>query len=134
VKRMLVFFVLGSAGYPVLEILWRGHTHWSMALAGGVCFSLISLTASCFRRLPLPWRAAVCALGVTAVELVFGVVFNLLLGMNVWDYSDRLFHLWGQICPLFTLLWWLLSLLLLPLTDRLNRLINRGLRGGEVWM
>jgi len=124
-KKTAFFFTVGGICYPLLEILWRGHTHWSMALAGGVCFWLFSFVDDVFRPRPLVVKAFLCAVGVTAVELVFGLVFNLLLGMNVWDYSDRLFHLWGQICPLFSLLWWGLGLLLLPLVEKLNRLFDR---------
>ena len=29
-------FALGAAGYAALELLWRGRTHWTMALTGGV--------------------------------------------------------------------------------------------------
>ena len=28
-------FALGAAGYATLELLWRGRTHWTMALTGG---------------------------------------------------------------------------------------------------
>ena len=28
-------FALGAAGYAALELLWRGRTHWTMALTGG---------------------------------------------------------------------------------------------------
>ena len=31
-------FLIGGLGYGLLEILWRGRTHWSMLLTGGVCF------------------------------------------------------------------------------------------------
>ena len=124
-KKAAFFFTVGGVCYPLLEILWRGHTHWSMALAGGVCFWLFSFVDDAFRSRSLVFKAFLCALGVTAVELLFGLIFNLLLGMNVWDYSDRLFHLWGQICPLFSLLWWGLGLLLLPLVEKLNRFFDR---------
>ena len=28
-------FALGAVGYAALELLWRGRTHWTMALTGG---------------------------------------------------------------------------------------------------
>ena len=30
-------FTAGGLGYGGLELLWRGRTHWSMLLCGGVC-------------------------------------------------------------------------------------------------
>ena len=34
---------IGSVGYSAIEVLWRGFTHWTMALAGGVGFLLLYL-------------------------------------------------------------------------------------------
>lgn len=34
-------FLAGSWTYPALEMIWRGKTHASMALAGGICLCLI---------------------------------------------------------------------------------------------
>ena len=34
-------FLIGCVGYSALEILWRGFTHWSMALTGGGCMVAI---------------------------------------------------------------------------------------------
>ena len=100
VKRYALFFFIGAAGYAAIEIIWRGRTHWSMALAGGLCFILFSLVAEGFAEWPLVIKAVLCAVGVTAVELVLGLVFNVMLGMNVWDYSHIPLNLMGQICPL----------------------------------
>ena len=36
-KEKATAFAVGAAGYPCIEILARGHTHWSMALLGGAC-------------------------------------------------------------------------------------------------
>ena len=47
---------------------------------------------------------------ITAVEFVFGVIFNIWLGLNVWDYSDEPLNFLGQICPGFVLMWMALSL------------------------
>ena len=41
-KKNSLIFILGSCAYPTLEVLWRGYTHSSMALAGGVCMVLIN--------------------------------------------------------------------------------------------
>ena len=36
-KEKATAFAVGATGYPCIEILARGHTHWSMALLGGIC-------------------------------------------------------------------------------------------------
>jgi uncharacterized membrane protein len=71
--------------------------------------------------MPLIFKALLCAVTVTAVELAFGVVFNLMLHMNVWDYSARRFHLWGQICPLYSLYWGALGFVFIPIAELLNK-------------
>ena len=35
--RYPLVLLLGAAGYPLAELCWRGRTHWSMALLGGLC-------------------------------------------------------------------------------------------------
>ena len=36
-KRCYFIFIAGALGYCLLEILWRGYTHPSMGIAGGLC-------------------------------------------------------------------------------------------------
>ena len=100
----------------LLEILWRGYTHWSMALAGGCAALLLSVIAR--RRCAFLRKCLAGALAITAVEFSFGLLFNVLGGLQVWDYSAQPFNIMGQICLPFCLLWLLLSALLLPLFSR----------------
>ena len=39
-----LLFLTGSWAYPAIEMLWRGETHSSMALAGGICLCSVSYT------------------------------------------------------------------------------------------
>ena len=41
VLEILTLFILGASIYCVLEVLWRGYTHWSMGLAGGVSLCML---------------------------------------------------------------------------------------------
>ncbi len=50
---------------------------------------------------------------ITAYEFFVGIIVNLRLGWNVWDYSSVPGNILGQICPTFTLLWFLLCLVFL---------------------
>ena len=123
IKRYCLCFIIGALGYSLIEIIWRGHTHWSMAIAGGLSFIAFSLVAEVFRDMPIIVKALIAAVAVTAIELLFGVIFNITLGMQVWDYSGMKFNFLGQICPQFSLMWVGLSLIFLPLADRLNHSI-----------
>ena len=105
--EMIAVYVTGGLLYGLIELLWRGWTHWSMLLCGGACFALmyqISLSALSF-----PWKCLLSACVITAVEFVTGCLVNIILKWQVWDYSSLPGNLWGQICPQFFLMWLLLS-------------------------
>ena len=124
-KKNILLFIVGGLGYGSLEILCRGYTHWSMVMAGGICFILFSVIAEKFRSRNIFFKAVLCALSVTFVELVFGIVFNILLKQNVWDYSNFPLNFMGQICPRFTLLWGVLAVAVIPLADAFNKRFSR---------
>ena len=111
-------FLFGGVGYGCVEILCRGYTHWSMALTGGFCLLLMERISSRMARSSLFLQALAAAAAVTAVELAVGLVVNRWLGWGVWDYGDRPLNLFGQICPLYSLFWYLLSLPALALLRR----------------
>ena len=124
-KKYVVFFIIGGLGYAIIELLWRGRTHWSMMLAGGICFILFSVIAEKLRGQRLLYKAILCALAVTAVEFIFGIVFNIILRMQVWDYSGVPFNFLGQICLLYTVIWGILGLVFVPLADFLNKKMQK---------
>ena len=106
-KNCLLFYTGGTV-YLSLELLYRGRSHGSMFLAGGLCFLLIGQLNRVEPKLPLPLRAVVGAAIVTAVELGAGMLVN--RQYQVWDYRDQPGNFMGQICPLFSALWIPLSL------------------------
>ena len=117
-----VVFIFGAAGYGLLEMLWRGYTHWTMLFAGGLCFCAVYFINNRFSDAPVVFRCMMCAIAITAVELVFGVIFNIVLKWNVWDYSSVPFNFMGQICAMYSLLWFALSFALIPLCGLIDKL------------
>ena len=122
-KNCLLFYTGGTV-YLSLELLYRGRSHGSMFLAGGRCFLLIGHMNRVEPKLPLPLRALVGALIVTAVELGTGMVFN--RQYQVWDYRDQPGNFMGQICPLFSALWIPLSLAAALLFEQMEKRIPAG--------
>ncbi len=108
--HFLLCFFLGFVLYPVIEILFRGYSHPSMAILGGICLCAIYAVHLFLPTSPLLWKAFLSAVLITELEFICGVIVNLGMGLSVWDYSARPFNLAGQICPLFTFFWFLLSL------------------------
>lgn len=119
--RPLVLFSVGGAIYIIMELLWRGYSHWSMFIVGGLCFVLIGLINEYYNYdMPLVKQMIIGACIVTAVEFISGCIVNLWLDWNVWDYSDMPFNILGQICLPYTALWFLLSGVAIILDDYLR--------------
>ena len=111
-KKLLIHIpitAIGGLTYMGIEILWRGHTHWTMGVLGGVCFALIGLLDEVQDHPPMLLQMVQGAAIVTALELLVGLIVNRWLGWDVWDYSDMPGNLWGQVCPQFAAAWLLLS-------------------------
>lgn len=108
--KYLFMFILGGFAYGAIENLTRGYSHISMFIAGGLCFILIGLINEV-----LPWDIAITtqmliSTGIiTTIELITGLIVNVWLGLNVWDYSQLPYNYRGQICLLFSVLWFILS-------------------------
>lgn len=104
-KKDGAVFVFGAAGYYLLEVLWRGHSHWSMAAAGGISLLMLMKAFRKLKNAPHYFKAIIGGGIITGVELIFGIVFNIMLGMSVWDYSAVPGNILGQICPVYSVLW-----------------------------
>ena len=71
----LVRWLCGGMLYALLEILWRGHTHWSMmVLAAVLCIPLDLANEHMPWTLPLWAQAVLGGLTITAGELLAGPV------------------------------------------------------------
>ncbi len=110
-KQNELIFLAGSFGYPAIELLWRGRTHYSMALAGGLCLVLINrVCCEKMRNKKISYRCLMGSAIITGVEFAVGLVFNDWMGLNVWDYSNMPLNLMGQVCLPYSVLWCGLSL------------------------
>lgn len=123
-KNVFKYLLLGGVGgviYAIIECLFRGYTHFSMILLGGVCFVLIGLINEQMKwETPLILQMLIAAVVVTALELVAGIILNIILGLEVWDYSNQWGNFLGQVCPLFFVAWYFLSLPAILLDDYLR--------------
>ena len=68
-ERMMLF-LLGGGGYLGIELAWRGTSHWTMFLAGGLC--LCMLQALAVRPVSLPLAAVAGAAAVSGLEVCIG--------------------------------------------------------------
>jgi hypothetical protein len=119
--KHFILFGLGGIFYLITELLWRGRSHWTMFILGGVCFVLIGLINEKGRgRLPLLLQGAIGAVIITSLEFITGCIVNIKLGMNVWSYYDMPFNIMGQVCLPYMLLWFILSIVCVIADDKLR--------------
>ena len=121
ILKFLILFVFGGVIYFLIEILWRGYSHWTMFLLGGLCFVIVGAINNF-----IPWKMkfekqmAIGAIIITILEFIVGVIVNLILKWNIWDYSMLPFNILGQICLPFSLIWFLLSGVIIIVDDYLR--------------
>lgn len=120
-KSNLIMFSFGALGYGLIEILWRGFTHPSMLTAGGICFVFFGKIGEKLKAKSLLLKAVIGSGFVTFTELIFGIIFNIILKKNVWDYSKMPLNFKGQICLLYSFFWGILSLAFIPIATSMNK-------------
>ena len=125
IRDYSVICLIGSVGYSLLEILWRGFTHGTMAATGGLCLTLLYRLDQKHSREGLFLRCLKGATLISAVEFLVGCLVNRLLKWQVWDYSNSFGNLLGQVCPLYSLLWFFLCIPVYRLTGSLRQLFRR---------
>ena len=114
-------FVIGGFAYGGVEILYRGFSHISMMVAGGISFILIGLLNEIYSwKMALISQMVLSAGIITAVEFLVGLVVNVWLKLNVWDYSNLPYNIMGQVCLIYTNVWFFLSLPAILLDDYLR--------------
>lgn len=118
-KEFIIFLIFGLI-YIIIELLYRGHTHYSMFVVGGICGVLIGLINDNTPDMPLLPQCILGAVIITIIELLTGLFLNVYLGLNVWDYSNQPFNFMGQICPQFCIIWCILSILVIRIDDWLK--------------
>lgn len=120
-KLAILGFVMGMI-YFTAEGFWRGWTNIAMLFVGGICCVLIGLLNEFPKQYSLKiWQQ--CMLGtiiILSIEFFSGVILNIWLKLNIWDYSKRWGNFKGQICVVYGLLWFLLTPFVIWLDDYLR--------------
>ena len=109
--KLITLFICGGAAYVLIELAFRGYSHWSMFILGGILFVEIGCINELFSwNMSLIFQGVVGSIIITASEFVAGVILNLWLKLNVWDYSNIPFNIMGQVCLPFSVAWVFVSI------------------------
>ena len=118
VYKYLFLFIIGGFTYFYMEIAFRGFSHFSMIVCGGLAFVLCgALNQITHFKLSIISQMIISTLIITSLELITGYIVNIRLHLNVWDYSRLPYNFHGQICVAYSFIWMLLSLLCIVIDD-----------------
>lgn len=83
-NKYLILFDTGGLLYILIELAWRGWSHWTMFILGGICFVHLGLINEVLPwEMPL-WQQVLIGAGIiTVLEFLTGRVVNLWLGWGV---------------------------------------------------
>ena len=123
-KNSVIFFIFGVS-YVFLEVFYRGHSDISMFFVGGLCGLLIGLINEITPKMPILLQMLLGSVIVTFIEFVTGYILNIKLGLHIWDYSNLRFNILGQVSLLFSVLWFLLSYVVIWLDDKIRKYISK---------
>ena len=118
IGKYLFLFFLGAVIYMLMELIWRQRTHWTMGILGGICFIELGLINEI-----IPWdmqlsvQALIGTILITVNEFISGLIINVWLGWNVWDYSNLPLNIMGQICIPFCIIWICVAIFAIVLDD-----------------
>lgn len=122
--KYFILFGMGGIAYILIEMLWRGYSHWSMFALGGLCFLLIgSINERSRGRMPMLVLMFFGCIAVTVLEFITGYILNIKLGMHVWNYYGMPYNFMGQICLKYTVMWFFLSGVCISADNFLRRVL-----------
>lgn len=123
--RNVLLFLTGGICYYAIEVLFRGHSHWTMAVCGGICLTGMYYINKRFSKSAYMLRAFVCTMLITFVEFTTGCLVNLWLNWNIWSYRGQPFNFLGQISLLFCCIWFFLSFLVCVILTFTEKILNK---------
>lgn len=133
-KYLSLFVIMGTI-YYMIELIWRGYSHYSMFILAGICGISIGLINELLSYEMAFWKQSLIGTIIVLVgEFVFGCIFNLWLGYNIWDYSNVPFNILGQVCLPFAIAWVFLSGVAIILDDYLRYLLFKEEKPHYTWM
>lgn len=118
-KNISLFSIFGMI-YTNIELFFRNKTDVRMFFVGGLCGLLVGLINEIFPKMRIIYQAFLSTIIILSIEFVSGYYFNIIKGLNIWNYSDMPFNIMGQICLPFGIIWFFLSILCIYVDDLLR--------------
>lgn len=120
VKYAILFYV-GFTTYVAIEVMFRGYSTILMGITGAICFLFFDKINEW-----IPWNMDLSIQGiiggifVTLMELIIGLGLQILNLPPMWNYSNMWMNYKGIMCPLFSCIWCVFSIIGIILADSIN--------------
>lgn len=121
IEKHLLLFCVGGLGYGLIEIAFRGYTHWSMIITGGSAFLCLFIIDKRLENISIFKKALLGAFVITTLELTVGLVVNKTFNLGVWDYTNTPVNFLGVISLPFCICWYIISLIVLKTFNKLKK-------------
>ena len=120
VKQLTIFIVIGLT-YFGIEMAVRGRSDISMIICAGLIGVIVGLLNDIFSYdMLIQTQLFIGSVVATVCEGVTGLILNVWLGLNIWDYSDKPLNLYGVICLENSVYWYFLSGIAIVLDDTIR--------------
>lgn len=147
-RKLLILFIIGFVIYITIEVVWTsingrfvniigngelaltGASSIWMGLLGGILFILLGLINEVDHireKFPLAVQSLIGALIITALEFISGLILNVWLKLDIWDYTGYPLagYFLNQINLYHSFMWFLLSPLAFWLDDTVRWIFYR---------
>lgn len=109
IDKYIILFLIGGIGYGIIEVLFRGYTHWSMIITGGAAFLSLYIINNALNDTSIFIKALLGMVVITSLEFSVGIIVNKIFYLVVWDYTNMPGNILGQISLQFSACWYGLS-------------------------
>lgn len=122
-EKCIFLFIIGGIGYGLLEIGFRGFTHWSMVITGGSALISLYLINHTFPNASIISKAFAGCVVITLLEFTVGLIVNKIYSFGVWDYTNSPANIMGIISLKFSLCWFAISFFMIVVFITTRRII-----------
>lgn len=123
-KKFLILFLIMGMMYLCIEVIFTaiinlpikglqliGQTSlWMLPVGGllGVLLGLFNQINWVRKTFNVFWQCFIGAILITLVEFGAGLLLNIVMGLNLWDYSQYLLNVMAQVCVPMSICWFFL--------------------------
>ena len=121
-RDLFIFYFIGVT-YVFIEVLFRGYSHWSMFILAGLCSLIIDKLNNIYSfEMDILLQCTISTIVCSILEGIFGLIFNIGLGLNIWNYSNMTtpVFFYDQISLVFSIAWFFLSFICILSCDAIN--------------